>query len=161
MRVCIGSMYKLEDQKFVTLQNTFEDYQHEMSLIEKVFVELIEFVDSSNDAQVLVKFEDIAEFIKRSFDKLEKMASSSLTQKKEIYIDDKLKPLILDTKKSMLLVNQFEMVPPSKEMFNVFDLKFLRNKTELHNDENSRATKMINRRIKNNLKQPEINIISN
>lgn len=37
--------YKLEDQKFVTLQNTFEDYQHEMSLIEKVFVELIEFVD--------------------------------------------------------------------------------------------------------------------
>ena len=49
-----------------------------MSLIEKVFVELIEFVESSNDSQVLVKIEDISEFIKRSFEKLEKMASSSL-----------------------------------------------------------------------------------
>ena len=121
-------MYKLEDQKFVGLQNTFEDYIHETSLIEKVFVELIEFIDGSSEAQLLVKVSDISEFIKRSFDKLEKMANSGITMKKEIYISDKLRPFIVDTKKSLSLVNQFEMVPPSKEMFNNFELKFLQNK---------------------------------
>jgi hypothetical protein len=53
-----------------------------MSLIEKVFVELIEFIDTSADAQILVKIEDVSDFIKRSFDKLEKMAASSLVQKR-------------------------------------------------------------------------------
>ncbi len=95
---------------------------HETSLIEKVFVELIEFVDGSTEAQLLVKVGDISEFIKRSFNKLEKMATSGITMKKEIYISDKLRPFIVDTKKSLSLVNQFEMVPPSKEMFNNFDL---------------------------------------
>ena len=118
-------MYKMEDQKFVGLQNTFEDYLHETSLIEKVFVELIEFIDGSSEAQLLVKVSDVSEFIKRSFDKLEKMANSGITLKKEIYISDKLRPYIVDTKKSVSLVNTFEMVPPSKDVFNNFELKFL------------------------------------
>jgi hypothetical protein len=37
-------------------------------------MELIEFVEQSNDSEVLVKIEDISEFIKKSFEKLEKMA---------------------------------------------------------------------------------------
>jgi hypothetical protein len=45
----ICSLYKDEDQKFVTYQNTFEDYRNEMSAIDKVFVELIEFMDQSTD----------------------------------------------------------------------------------------------------------------
>lgn len=45
-----------------------------MSLIDRVFMELIEFVEQSNDSEVLVKIEDISEFIKKSFEKLEKMA---------------------------------------------------------------------------------------
>jgi len=57
----------------VALQNTFEDYNHETGLIERVFVELIEFIDGANDSEVLVKVGDISEFIKRSFDKLEKI----------------------------------------------------------------------------------------
>jgi hypothetical protein len=39
-----------------------------MSMIDKVFVELVEFMDQSNDAQVIVQIEDISEFIKKSFD---------------------------------------------------------------------------------------------
>ena len=72
-----------------------------------------------------MKVSDVSEFIKRSFDKLEKMANSGIVMKKDIYISDKLRPFIVDTKKSLSLVNQFEMVPPSKEMFNNFELKFL------------------------------------
>jgi len=97
-------------------------------LIEKVFVELIEFIDGASDSEVLVKVSDISEFIWRSFDKLEKMCKSGLTMKDEIYISDKLTPYIVDTKQSLAIVNLFEMVPPSKEIFNVFDLKFLKEK---------------------------------
>ncbi len=97
-------------------------------MIEKVFVELIEFIDGSSEAQLLVKVSDISEFIKRSFDKLEKMATSGITLKKDIYISDKLRPYIVDTKKSLTFVNSFEMVPPSKDMFNNFELKFLQQK---------------------------------
>ena len=122
-------MYKLEDQKFVGMQNTFDDYNHETSLIEKVFVELIEFVDGANDSEILVKISDISEFIKRSFDKLEKQCQSGLSMKDDIYISDKLTPYIINTKQSLQIVNMFEMVPPTKELFNVFDLKFLKEKT--------------------------------
>lgn len=121
-------MYKIEDQKFVALQNTFEDYNHETGLIERVFVELIEFIDGANDSEVLVKVGDISEFIKRSFDKLEKICQSGLTMKDEIYISDKLSPYIVDTKQSLAIVNLFEMVPPTKDIFNNFDLKFLKQK---------------------------------
>ena len=60
-------MYKVEDQKFVGLSNTFEEYNHEISHMEKVFVELIEFMEISSDAAVLVKAQDVSEFIRRSF----------------------------------------------------------------------------------------------
>jgi hypothetical protein len=56
------------------------------------------------------------------------MCKSGLTMKDEIYISDKLTPYIVDTKQSLAIVNLFEMVPPSKEIFNVFDLKFLKEK---------------------------------
>lgn len=100
-----------------------------MSMIDKVFVELVEFMDQSNDAQIIVQIEDISEFIKKSFDQLEKIARSSLGVKKDLVISKELRPYILDTNKSMQLVNQFEMVVPSKESYNAFDLKFLRDKS--------------------------------
>lgn len=53
------------------------------------------------------------------------MANSGITLKKDIYISDKLRPYIVDTKKSVSIVNTFEMVPPSKDTFNNFELKFL------------------------------------
>lgn len=119
-------MYKKEDQKFVGLQNSFDDFQHQTSLIEKVFVELIEFVDGATDAQLLVKIVDVSEWIKHSFERLERMARDNVLYRKEIYISDKLKPFIIDTKNSLKLVNEFEMVPPSKDMFNPFELRFLK-----------------------------------
>ena len=122
----LSRMYKKEDQKFVALLNSFEDFQQETSLIEKVFVELIEFVDGCTDSQLLMNVEDVGEFINRSFDKLEKLARSNVEMRKDIYISDKLRPYIIDTKNSLKLVNQFEMVPPSKELFNPFELRFLK-----------------------------------
>ncbi len=70
-----------------------------------MFVELIEFVDGCTDSQLLINVEDVGEFINRSFDKLEKLARSNVEMRKDIYISDKLRPYIIDTKNSLKLVN--------------------------------------------------------
>lgn len=44
------NQYKIEDQRFVGLQNCLDGYLEEISHIERVFVELIEFVDVSPEA---------------------------------------------------------------------------------------------------------------
>ena len=78
--------------------------------------------------------------IKRSFDKLEKMCQSGLSMKEEIYISNKLTPYIVDTKQSLAIVNLFEMVPPTKEIFNVFDLKFLKEKMTFSQSQGKRTS---------------------
>lgn len=74
-----------------------------------------------------MKIVDVNEFIKHSFDSLEKMAELNVESRREIYISDKLRPYAVDTKNSLTVVNQLEMVPPSKDMLNPFELRFLNN----------------------------------
>lgn len=54
------------------------------------------------------------------------MAKDSVVMRREIYISSKLKPFIVDTTNSLKVVNAFEMVPPSKEIFNPHGMRFLR-----------------------------------
>jgi hypothetical protein len=46
-------------------------YLEEINNIERIFVELIEFVDSSSDAQILIKVQDITQYLHKSFTELE------------------------------------------------------------------------------------------
>lgn len=46
--------------------------------------------------------------------------------KKEIYISQSLRPFIVNTAGTLDLINRFEMIPPSKDIFNNFELKFLK-----------------------------------
>lgn len=55
------------------------------------------------------------------------MAELNVESRREIYISDKLRPYAVDTKNSLTVVNQLEMVPPSKDMLNPFELRFLNN----------------------------------
>ena len=91
-------------------------------------MELIEFVDGSTDTQLLVKVVDVSQFIKHSFERLEKMASANVSLRTDIYISNKLRPFVLDTSKTIQLVNNIEMLPPSEDIFNVFDMRFLKDK---------------------------------
>lgn len=81
----------------MALENSFDDFKNRTAHIEKVFVELIEFVDGSSDSELVVKISDVSEFINRSFEKLEKMAKENVELRKEIYISSKLKPFVVDT----------------------------------------------------------------
>jgi signal transduction histidine kinase len=87
---------------------------------------LIEFVDGATDAQLLVKIVDVTEFIKRSFDRLEEMARSNVTIRKKIFISNKLKPFVVDTSQSLKLVNVLELHPPSTDLFNPLEMRFLK-----------------------------------
>ena len=62
MEITVGfeNQYKREDQRFVGMQNCLDGYLEEISHIERVFVELIEFVDVSPEAQVLLKVNDVS-----------------------------------------------------------------------------------------------------
>ena len=88
---------------------------------------MIEFVDGANDAQLLVKIVDVNTFIKRSFERLETMAEKNVKVREEIFISDKLKPYVVDTSNSLQIVNELEMIEPSHEVFNPFNIRFLKN----------------------------------
>lgn len=75
---------------------------------------------------MLLKIQDVGEFLRKSFDSLEHMAKVSVTMKKEIYISTSLQPYIVNTAKTLDLINKFDLVPPSKDLFNNFELKFLK-----------------------------------
>ena len=49
-----------------------------MSHVERVFVELIEFVETASDGKVLLKVTDVSQFISRTFNQLEKMAMNGV-----------------------------------------------------------------------------------
>jgi sugar-specific transcriptional regulator TrmB len=83
-------------------------------------------MEASTEAQMLLKIQDIGEFLRKSFNSLEHMAKVSVNMKKEIYILTSLQPYIVDTGKTLDLINKFDLVPPSKDIYNNFELKFLK-----------------------------------
>lgn len=107
-----------------------DGYLEEISHIERVFVELIEFVDASPDAQVLLKINDVSSFMHKSFVEMEKMTKTELTMKAEIYIQPSFRPLYLDTNKAIDLVHKLEMIKGNNDIFNNFELKFLKKQEE-------------------------------
>ena len=120
------NQFKHEDQRFVGMQNCLDGYLEEISHIERVFVELIEFVDASPDAQVLLKINDVSQFMHKSFVEMEKMTKNELQQKSEIYIQPNFRPMYLNISKAVDLANTLEMIKGNNDIFNNFELKFLK-----------------------------------
>ena len=85
----------------------------EISNIETIFNELVQFIDESNDAQVLQKIQDVTTFLHKSFTDLDAITKNQVSQKGEIFIDQSFKPLSLNIRKAMDIVRKFEMMWPS------------------------------------------------
>lgn len=88
-------------------------------------MELIEFVDSSSDAQILIKVSDITQYLHKSFTELETITKNQMEEKNDIYIQPAFRPMNIDMTKIMEVVKKVEMIPIGKESFNTFELKFL------------------------------------
>lgn len=63
--------YKKEEQRFLNKQNLIFSNAEELENIEKIFEELVQFIEISNDAQILVKMNDVTTFLSKSFTDLD------------------------------------------------------------------------------------------
>lgn len=85
----------------------------EVTNIERIFKELLSFIDNNIDSKILQKANDVTTFLHKSFTDLDIITKNQIAQKSEIYIHPSFKPLTLNVKKAIEIVNKFEMVPPS------------------------------------------------
>jgi hypothetical protein len=86
-----------------------------MENIEKIFEELVQFIEISNDAQILLKMPDITSFLGKSFTDLDILTKNQVQQKGDIYLDPNFKPLSLNVRKALEIVKKFEMQWPALE----------------------------------------------
>ena len=85
----------------------------EIRNIEKIFEELLSFIDTNIDSKILQKANDVTTFLHKSFTDLDIITKNQIAQKGDIYIHPSFKPLTLNVKKAIEIVNKFEMIPPS------------------------------------------------
>ena len=81
-----------------------ERYREEIQSIEKIFIELIEFVDNNTDAQILLKVTDVTSFLHKSFTDLENITKNELQEKNDIFIMPMFRPMYLNTQKTLELI---------------------------------------------------------
>lgn len=85
----------------------------EIKSIERIFEELLAFIDTNIDSKILQKANDVTTFLHKSFTDLDIITKNQISQKGDIYIHPSFKPLTLNVKKAIEIVNKFEMIPPS------------------------------------------------
>ena len=95
--------------KMSLINSNFEEIKN----IERIFEELLQFIDNNVDSKILQKANDVTTFLHKSFTDLDIITKNQIAQKSEIYIHPSFKPLTLNVKKAIEIVNKFEMVPPS------------------------------------------------
>jgi hypothetical protein len=61
---------------------------------------------------------------------MEKMTKNELQQKSEIYIQPNFRPMYLNTNRAMDLIHNLEMIKGNNDIFNTFELKFLKRQEE-------------------------------
>ena len=105
--------YKREEQRLMNKERIISSNNEEISNIETIFNELVQFIDESNDAQVLQKIQDVTTFLHKRFTDLDAITKNQVSQKGEIFIDQSFKPLSLNIRKAMDIVRKFEMMWPS------------------------------------------------
>ena len=85
-------------------------------IFEKVFDQLLNFIDSNVDAKILQRANDVTTFMHKSFTDLDIITKNMISQKSEIFIHPSFKPLTLNVKKALDIVNKFEMTPTAGGM---------------------------------------------
>lgn len=66
----------------------------------------------------------------KSFVEMEKMTKNELQQKSEIYIQPNFRPMYLNISKAVDLANALEMIKGNNDIFNNYELKFLKRQEE-------------------------------
>ena len=92
---------------------TINGNYEEIKGIERIFEELLQFIENNADAKILQKANDVTTFLHKSFTDLDLITKNQISQKSDIYIHPSFKPLTLNVKKAIEIVSKFEMLPPN------------------------------------------------
>ena len=79
----------------------------EITNIQRIFDELLTFIDNNADAKILQKATDMTTFMHKSFTDLDIITKNQISQKSEIYIQPSFRPLTLNVRKAIEIVNKF------------------------------------------------------
>ncbi len=79
----------------------------EITNIQRIFDELLTFIDNNADAKILQKATDMTTFMHKSFTDLDIITKNQIGQKSEIYIQPSFRPLTLNVRKAIEIVNKF------------------------------------------------------
>lgn len=63
--------YKKEEQKFMTKMSLINSNLEEIKNIERIFEELLQFIDNNIDSKILQKANDVTTFLHKSFTDLD------------------------------------------------------------------------------------------
>ena len=96
----------------MTKSSLIQSNLDEIKNIERIFEELLSFIDNNIDSKILQKANDVTTFLHKSFTDLDIITKNQIAQKGDIYIHPSFKPLTLNVKKAIEIVNKFEMIPP-------------------------------------------------
>jgi len=105
--------FRAEEQRLLTKMSMIASNFEEITNIQRIFDELLTFIDNNADAKILQKATDMTTFMHKSFTDLDIITKNQISQKSEIYIQPAFRPLTLNVRKAIEIVNKFQMVPPT------------------------------------------------
>lgn len=111
--------FKREEQRLMNKEKIINSNQEELQNIEHIFEELVQFIEQSNDGEILQRIQDITTYLHKSFTDLDGITKNQVTQKAEIFIDQTFKPLQLNTRKALEIIKKFEMIMPKVQNDNL------------------------------------------
>jgi hypothetical protein len=79
----------------------------EINNIQKIFDELLQFIDSNADAKILQKATDMTTFMHKSFTDLDVITKNQIAQKSEIFIPPTFRPLTLNVRRALEIIHKF------------------------------------------------------
>lgn len=85
----------------------------EINNVQKIFDDLLQFIDNSADAKILQRATDITTFMHKSFTDLDVITKNQLAQKSQIFVNPNFRPLNLNVKKALEVIHKFQMIPSS------------------------------------------------
>jgi len=92
------------------VQSNLELFSEQISNIERIFIELVDFVDKSPNAQILTKTGDITQFMHKSYKDLETITQSEIEERKRICIDPIMRPSYLNSMKMADFIKKMALI---------------------------------------------------
>ena len=92
------------------MQTNLDVFSEQISNIEKIFVELIDFVDKSPNAEILTKVADITQFLHKSYSDLETVTKSQIEERKRICIEPQMRPSYLNSVKIIEQIKRMTLI---------------------------------------------------